>query len=81
MMPTKLTLSLNDETIKKAKVWAKEHHASLSGLVENYFESLIANQSDIPPIAPKTKALSGMFKADDEGLSYKQLIHKYKGKP
>jgi len=43
-MATKLTLSLNDETIKKAKVWAKEHHASLSGLVENYFESLVTSQ-------------------------------------
>jgi len=78
-MATKLTLSLNEETIAKAKVWAKSNHASLSGLVENYFESLVTNQDDMPPVAAKTKSLLGMFKAHDEGLSYKDLVKKYKG--
>ncbi|MDQ7057524.1 MAG: DUF6364 family protein [Ghiorsea sp.] len=80
-MATKLTLSLNEQTIRKAKVWAKEHHASLSGLVENYFESLVSNQNDMPPLASKTKALSGMFKAHEEGLSYKEMVRKYKAEP
>jgi len=78
MMAMKLTLSLNEQTIIKAKSWAKEHHSSLSSLVEHYFESLVKQQTDMPPIAPKTKSLSGMFKQHDENLSYKELVSKYK---
>ncbi|MDX8406263.1 MAG: DUF6364 family protein [Mariprofundus sp.] len=77
-MSTKLTLSLNEQTIDKAKAWAKIHHTSLSGLVENYFESLVAKNSDISLVSPKTRALSGLFKKYDEGFSYKELVHKYK---
>ncbi len=78
-MATKLTLSINEETIQKAKVWAKTHHTSLSGLVEGYFESLISKSDDNPVVSPKTKMLSGMFKAHNEGLSYKELVNRYKG--
>jgi len=77
-MAAKLTLSLNEQTIIKAKSWAKAHHASLSGLVEHYFESLVEQRNDMPSVAPKTKALSAMFKQYDEGLSYKELVNKYK---
>jgi len=77
-MAVKLTLSLNEQTIIKAKAWAKVHHASLSGLVEHYFESLVEQHNEMPSIAPKTKSLSGMFKQYDEGLSYKELVNKYK---
>jgi len=79
MMVAKLTLSLNEQTIIKAKAWAKVHHASLSGLVEHYFESLVEQQHEMHPIGPKTEALSGMFSQYDEGLSYKELVNKYKG--
>ena len=78
-MATKLTLSLDEQTIRKAKAWAKAHHASLSGLVEAYFESLVAQPDDTPPVAPNTRALLGMFKQYDEGLSYKALVNKHKG--
>jgi hypothetical protein len=77
-MATKLTLSMNEETIEKAKAWAKAHHTSLSGLVEGYFESLIAKSSDIPTVSPKTQKLSGMFREHDEGLTYKELVNRYK---
>ncbi len=77
-MATKLTLSLNEQTIEKAKVWAKIHHSSLSGLVESYFESLVSKNNDLPPPSPKTRSLSGMFKEYDEKLSYKELVSKYK---
>jgi len=77
-MAVKLTLSLNEQTIIKAKAWAKVHHASLSGLVGHYFESLVEQHNEMPFVAPKTKSLSGMFKQYDEGLSYKELVNKYK---
>ena len=55
-MTTKLTLSMNAETIKKAKARARARaqHTSLSGLVECYFESLVSKSADIPTILPKT---------------------------
>ena len=77
-MATKLTLSLNEQTIVKAKAWAKIHHSSLSGLVGNYFESLVSENNEAPPVSPKTSYLSAMFKEYDEGLSYKQLVNKHK---
>jgi len=80
-MSTKLTLSLNEQTIVKAKVWAKIHHSSLSALVENYFESLVSKNNNSPPASPKTRALSGMFKNYNENLSYKELVSKYKSEP
>ena len=35
-MITKLTLQIDDQVIKSAKVFAKDHHISLSKLAENY---------------------------------------------
>ena len=41
-METKLTLSLDNEVIKKAKLYAKDKQTSLSDMVENYFYFLTA---------------------------------------
>ncbi len=60
-MATKLTLTLDNETIKAAKVYAKKNKISLSKLVEFYFKSLTSSfehyNKNIPPI---TKELSGI---------------------
>jgi len=49
-MLTKLTLSLEEETIKKAKIYASKSGRSLSGLIGSYLEKLTSssNESDIP---------------------------------
>lgn len=39
-MNTKLTLTLDNELIEKAKQHAKKNGSSLSGMVENYFKIL-----------------------------------------
>ena len=39
-MITKLTLTIEEETIKEAKLFAKESGKSLSALVESYFNLL-----------------------------------------
>ena len=39
-MDKKLTLSLNQNIIKKAKAYAKLHNTSLSKMIEAYFDSL-----------------------------------------
>jgi len=77
-MSTKLTLSLNEQTILKAKKWAKSHHTSLSGLVEKYFQTLTKSVEDPQPLANKTDSLMNMFSQYDESLSYKELLNKYK---
>jgi len=60
-MATKLTLTLDNETIEAAKIYAKKNKISLSKLVEFYFKSLTSSfenyNENIPPI---TKELSGI---------------------
>ncbi len=73
-MTTKLTLTLDNETIEAAKKYAKKNKISLSKLVEFYFKSLTSDfvnyNENIPLI---TKALSGIagittIKSDKELL-------------
>ena len=60
-MNKKLTLSLNEEVIEKAKIYAENTGNSLSGLVEDYFEKLIspAPSSDS---SDRLQAISGKIK-------------------
>ena len=45
-MTTKLTLTVEESTIKKAKLYAKHTGRSLSELIENYLETLTEENSD-----------------------------------
>ncbi|HKP94383.1 MAG TPA: DUF6364 family protein [Fibrobacteria bacterium] len=61
-MDTKLTLLLDKRVIGRAKAYAKRHHKSLSGLVENYFRNLTEKQSpDEPDSRPLVKELTGIL--------------------
>ena len=79
-MSTKLTLSLNNEIIRKAKIWAEIHHTSLSKVVEKYFFSLVSSNVKSNDFEPKTNLLVGMFESKDKNLSYKELVDKHKGR-
>lgn len=57
-MNKKLTLSLNETVIRKAKVYAESTGSSLSGLVEDYFEKLISQKSSTD-ISESLKNLAG----------------------
>lgn len=75
-MATKLTLTLNDKVIESAKKYSKKNNISLSKLVEYYFKNIVTadakdTNDDLPPI---TKALSGITKFDDIGMSDKELL-------
>ncbi|MDQ3002060.1 MAG: DUF6364 family protein [Fibrobacterota bacterium] len=62
-MDTKLTLMLNKRIIDQAKVYAKRHRKSLSGLVENYFKNLTDRpKADDEDVTPLVKELSGVLK-------------------
>lgn len=72
-MATKLTLSMDETVIKRAKEYAGKNHRSLSELVENFFRVLTAETDrDQPVYPPLTTGLSGVIKAADIGDSRDQ---------
>ena len=61
-MTTKLTLTIEEEVIKKANTYAKKTGRSLSELIENYLENLTKEGDDIQDLSPKLKRLVGAVK-------------------
>ncbi|PSR15395.1 MAG: hypothetical protein DA408_16495 [Bacteroidetes bacterium] len=59
-MDKKLTLSLNESVIEKAKLYAQHHEISLSRLIESYLSSLIENKTQDIEITPLVESLSGV---------------------
>ena len=62
-MNTKLTLTIDDQVITKAKKYAKNSGRSLSNLIENYLKNITSSDKDGFKISPKVKSLRGTFKA------------------
>lgn len=75
-MNTKLTLTIDQSIIEKAKKYAKDKERSLSDLIENYLKALTKNSSpnDIAP-TPIVKALKGTFNAP-QNFDYKKELTK-----
>ena len=80
----KLTLSVSEDVIEKAKKYAAEHNQSISSLVENYLASLVnENVGNYTPVNTELYALHAILKKskakrklnlEEERLSY--LLHK-----
>lgn len=75
-MNTKLTLTIEQEIINKAKKFAKENNRSLSDIIENYLkvitaEKKIKNTRNDNPIV---KSLRGSFKLPKEDIDYKKEL-------
>ncbi|MDF1550565.1 MAG: DUF6364 family protein [Bacteroidales bacterium] len=75
-MNTKLTLTIEQSLIEKAKKYAKGKGRSLSDIVENYLKVII-NEENIIEIdsTPITSSLRGAFKAP-ENFDYKKELSK-----
>jgi hypothetical protein len=75
-MNTKLTLTIEQKVIEKAKKYAKGKERSLSNLIENYLKAL-TNESDSNEIelTPIVKSLKGSFTAP-KNFDYKQELTK-----
>ena len=75
-MNTKLTLTIEQSLIEKAKQYAKSKGRSLSDIVENYLKVIIKDEDtkviDSTPIA---SSLRGSFKAP-KGFDYKKELSK-----
>jgi hypothetical protein len=80
-MNTKLTLTIEQALIEKAKMYAKGKGRSLSDIVENYFKALTkeetVSETDITPIAD---SLRGAFKAPEDFDYKKELTNALKKK-
>lgn len=75
-MNTKLTLTIEQTVIEKAKLYAKSKGRSLSDLVENYLQLMIEDK-ELRPLnsAPIASSLRGTFKAP-ASFSYKEELAK-----
>lgn len=73
-MTTKLTLTLDDKVIQRAKRYAKKKGRSVSELVESYFKSITELDKDQPDeLTPSVKSLMGSFKAP-KNFDYKKIL-------
>ncbi|HEY4327970.1 MAG TPA: DUF6364 family protein [Mucilaginibacter sp.] len=61
-MTTKLTLTVEESVIKKAKSYAKHTGRSLSELIENYLETLTEDNKNDDQISPKLRRIVGAVK-------------------
>ncbi|TQD34009.1 DUF6364 family protein [Haloflavibacter putidus] len=63
-MNTKLTLTIEQEVIKRAKKYAKDKNRSLSDIIENYLKTLTKEEKhrESKKLNPIVKSLKGSFK-------------------
>ena len=74
-MNTKLTLTIEQSIIEKAKMYAKETGRSLSDIIENYLKIITKEQVIEEELSPLVKSLKGNFKAPDS-FDYKEELIK-----
>lgn len=74
-MNTKLTLTIEQSIIEKAKVYAKEKGRSLSDIIENYLKVITREQRVAENISPLVSSLRGSF-SPPESFDYKKELSK-----
>jgi hypothetical protein len=70
-MNKKLTISIDNSTIEKAKAYAKSSGQSLSEIIESYLK-LISKKTEKPVVSSKVSKLKGSIQLPEE--SYKALL-------
>lgn len=75
-MSTKLTLTIDESIIEKAKKYAKTKENSLSNIIENYLKVLVKEDSPKKEeLTPIVKSLKGSFSAPSD-FDYKKELTK-----
>lgn len=75
-MNTKLTLTIEQAIIEKAKFYAKDKGRSLSDIIENYLKVLTSEDvKENVEITPFVESLKGSFK-EPEDFDYKEELRK-----
>jgi len=77
-MLTKLTLTIDQDVVLKAKSYAQKKHRSVSKLVEDYLLT-VSNTENYKSdknifVGTLTNSITGMFKEEYNGESYKELL-------
>lgn len=73
-MNTKLTLTIEQSVIEKAKQYARKRERSLSDLIENYLKALTNEETNKEEdLTPIVKSLRGSFKLP-ENFDYKKEL-------
>ena len=76
-MDSKLTLSIDKDVARRAKVYAKSNGRSLSDLVENYLKLLTRNSSiEDSEYTPRVKSLLGCITLPED-FDYKKEVADY----
>lgn len=75
-MLTKLTLSIDEKLIEKAKKYARKNDISVSKMFENYINSLCITEKYKSP----TDELIGVLKEAPENYDYKKIYYTNKRK-
>ncbi len=83
-MSKKLTLSIDETTIEKAKRYAKKKKKSLSKLVQEYLQYVAERENDNleSELTPTVKKLLGSVRIKEESIEearFKYLKEKYLG--
>jgi len=75
-MNTKLTLTIEQEIIKRAKEYAKGKNRSLSDIIENYLKILTKEEpkEKARKLNPIVKSLKGSFKMPKKDMDYKKEL-------
>ena len=71
-MDTKLTLSIEENIIKKAKDYARSKGKTLSDLVESYLKTISIEETE-SELTPITKSLKGSFHVPED-FDYKSAL-------
>jgi hypothetical protein len=75
-MNTKLTLTIEQTVIEKAKKYANGKGRSLSNIIENYLKVITKEDDEVSiELTPIVKSLKGSFKAP-KNLNYKKELSK-----
>jgi hypothetical protein len=74
---SKLTLSIDDAVVEKAKRYAKSRRVSVSKLVEGYLE-LVSTSVQTPADTPVLRSLRGTLKSANVRTYERHLERKYR---
>lgn len=75
-MNTKLTLTIEQTIIEKAKKYANDKGRSLSDIIENYLKAITKEDAvESNDLTPIVKSLKGAFKAPKD-FNYKKELSK-----
>ena len=72
----KLTITVDERVVKRAKKYAKQYGVSVSSLVANYLDTITRPHPEVEP-TPILKELRGILRGAKEEDYHKYLEEKY----